>query len=371
MNTLTVRPHSSSLVHLSTERGIRYYRTDRLSKTLLRELIALTNEAWGHDYAERAVHHFDESLLRWLVSTPGSFSILAYDADHKLVGCELACRRTFFSGSERYPAYYVTMLTVARHARHQRIAQAILRQLSHVALIERGARLLFSTFDEHASGEPTVRRHAEDAGLALNTTRPLHLWMATSSLRACHEYEAFRGVERLALLPGVRHAIEWRPRKSRVLQRQVDPAFLNPHRDFSCGFVPDAGFRRSYDGASRNAQTIGFESLSGQRGYVVQRRLTLTRPDRGQRKLGQIECVDRGDLSEGALARALRTVAVNDAAAGCIATILVESPALSKLTLLRAGFAPAPRSVRFAVRALADAAFELPKLDGAVFADLL
>lgn len=325
---------------------------------LRQELQQLVGAAWDHDYADEAVYRFDERELDWLLPPGHAFGVLARDGQDRLVGCELAFRRTVRLWGRTYRAYYVTLLTAHPDLRGQGVGQRVLHHLTREALQVRDAELLVSTFDAGHAGLPTVTRSLRPAGredgtpaLSLRITAPIRFWGWTRDVALADRYEPLRGVQRLALRPAALRLVQVKPAAlaegTRILARgREGSVFAGTPAVF--GFDGSHSLAAMY--ASEVADTLTIAVGARARCQVAYQLRSLTRPGLPAQPVGQIQLVTAPGASPLQVAEALRLVNNLLIEAGCLMTIIAPAAMVSPISLLRAGFFPIDRRIRLALR---------------------
>jgi hypothetical protein len=355
--------------------GFRYYFFDTPDAVPLEGLANVVLEAWRKDYANRAIFRFDDEYLKWLMPRGHFFGIWVTSDDGTPAGCELAIDRTLVVGGKTLRASYVTLLTVAPELRGKSIAQNILRHLTRLCVEERGSDVLVSVFDENAAGQPTVNKFLQTSSeyrWPMMTSPPFVIWAAAPDLREVDKYERFKGVTRVALAPGIRSLLEYRPgRGGQGTIGSGQGAGSPSSPSFAVGFAPDRSLPlmyASFTGESASELSVSLPEGSCSCAYHY---LDVMRPGLPDKRMCQIQLINRGNLDDASLLRAVRTLNDRFFGSGSICAFFANSCELPSSVLLRAGYLPTDRKVRFAIRGPADLIASLGQPRGKWYVDIL
>lgn len=368
---------------LEVHGGVRYYLFEEPSSLPMAEICDLVNAAWEHDYRDRAVIRFDRDYLRWLMPENQFFGILALDDRGAPVGLELGLDRVIRVHGDRHRVSYVTLLTVHPEARGRGIAQRILRCLTRHAVEARGAELLISVFDDNAAGMPTVEKSLRAGEAWAMTTSPAYpIWAAAPDLAEVDRYEPLKGAARLALVPGIRQLLQFKPKpvaSGGRLSDEAAAALPAGPGGYAVAFEPEASLVAMYAASAvESARELRIEFPGPKAGSVSYHLLEVMRPGLPDRAMAQIQMIQPGAAAPGLaplgnreLVDALRLVNARLFRAGAICAFLVNSTGLATRVLLRAGFLPTERKVRVALRGPRALINSLGELDGRWLVDIL
>lgn len=336
----------------------------RTSQIDLPSLVSLVGDAWAADYQDRSIMRFDEAYLRWLLPDGRFVGVLAQDASGRYLGCEVALDRVVElpregGGTRLVPVSYVTLLTVHPDARGQGLAQRILARLTEEAIHLRDSEFLLSVFDENAAGRPTVEKHLGAGGAGewkMLTSASLQVWAASPDLRVVHLYEPLQGAAKAALLPGIRRMLEFRGGGVRArahagaLDFAAGPAAPRGRGSYALRMLEDRSHRAQYRESSHPCAGQAHWVRAPGAGAVAidYHRSALMRTGLPDGKLAQIQSVGEGTHRD--QVAALRAFNASCFEQGMFCTFLVNTQGLPAATLLRAGFLPADRRVRVALR---------------------
>jgi GNAT superfamily N-acetyltransferase len=373
-NCDSTRP-SAPLPLLSEEDGYIYHKFDAASRPDWAALEQLVGRAWGRDYTEKAVICFNNHYLDWLLQDDRWFGIQVTDRHGRLVGCEVALERQVVWNGRRLRGYYVTLLSVDPDHRGRGIAQRILRHLTEVALDERQADVLVSSFDAGAAGRPTVQKSVArvQGEIDLRISSPISMWACTADLREVDQYEPMIGLSRIALWPGLHWLLGFSPRPDEpgltAHAASLDDV-ADPCSDFGFGLTggPALMYRSRTD---NRAGTLRFSFADRERVTISWHMVTLSKFGLPDRPLGMVQFVLPEAASGRNLVLALRHVNRFLLGQGCIATTILDTGMVSRGRLWQAGFRPTPRRIHFAVRGWSAKMAELGEFPRPLSVDLL
>jgi GNAT superfamily N-acetyltransferase len=337
------------------DRGYNYRVFDVADAPPVEDLVALSRGAWGADYdaIEKAYFLYDASYVRWLLPADGmSLGAWATAPDGTPAGSVLGVTRELYSRGRRFVACYGTMLSVAREHRGAGIGVGVM-QRSFEAMKARGVDLYLGTFDADQAGRPVIIKAMEryDSDFRICESPPMTFWACMTELDQIDRYEPFQGVERAALLPGVREALRFHPtaRDLRAPARRMPLAevYREPRRDLSWVIGPGLSTPRMYgDHDPSESGTFAFEFGVGERCFIAYHNTTLVRVGRPPRRVGNVQLIHAGTASRVSVIRALRYVNAWLLDTGCIVTLCLDTGIVPKSSLIAAGFLPTPRKVR-------------------------
>jgi len=360
--TLTLK---KSLTLLEDAGDYRYYHFADLEAVPLAEMEAMVKEAWAHDYRDRAILKFDEEYLRWLMPKDQFFGVWVTNRQGRGIGCEIGLDRRLKVHGRHLQASYVTLLTVVPRHRGKGVAQKILSHLTRLAVEVRRADVLISVFDDNAAGMPTVDKFLGANSIydwSIVKSSPFLVWAASPDLREVDRYEPLKGAARIALAPGIRQMLEFRPGSE---TREV--TWQSGEIDSNLGgavvsFTQEQSLIPMYAGSRFGSAGVA-RANEGTVSYHVPEVMCPKLPDR---KMCQIQRVDGPDPL-GTL-RAFNGEAFKR---GSICTFLANTQGLPATLLLRAGFLPTDRRVRVAIRGPKALVETLGDLSGKWLVDVL
>jgi GNAT superfamily N-acetyltransferase len=325
--------------------------------------------AWAADYTDKAVYRFDAAHLRWLLSSGRGFAVIGRDPHGTPVACEVAVARTVRWGDRTLQVYVVTLLSVVPEARGQGWARRVLDAVTEEALDVRGADGIVSMYDAGQAGEPTVIAHAHRSGLQLCTSPTYTYWGAVRDVAAPARYEPLTGISALAGWPGLRQLVQIRPERVRGLPLRhttATDALRPPDADLALQLGTELDPMYGEEGGC-----IRCDTASGSVG-VAWHGVRLTRTGLPDATVVMIQLLTAPGVRERHLAHALRSVnAFFLGEHGALAVTWLETGLYRPTTLLRGGFLPTDRRVRYAIRGPADRIADIRAPMQRCFVDML
>ncbi|MDD9932447.1 MAG: GNAT family N-acetyltransferase [Myxococcales bacterium] len=342
-------PLPADMELIERQNGYSLYAFEGTTPPATEPMMAMMGAAWGHDYDERAIFRYDEPYLRWLLPKAGSVGVLVTDSQNQWVGCIIGVHRELRWHGKPLSVLYSTALSVHPAHRGKRLAMRMLALLHQLGRERCGAGVLAGILDSDASGEPTVAAVVAEQGWLLLESPPLTVWGCTADLLAMEAYEPLQGLARIALLPGLRSRAEFKTRRAdravrleAVSPQELEPAELPeaPLVTLNCGALSEMyGQAHPERSGTLRAPDYGVSAC-----YHV---LTLCRPGAPDCLLGQVQLIYGGSARSGALLPVLRAVTARMLDLGCASVTLMDTGLVAGLSLIRAGYTPLPRSVRF------------------------
>ncbi len=362
------------------ERGYTYRAFRAEDAPRMRDLVAVARGAWDEDYnaVDKAYFLYDDAYIGWLLPDEGmALGAWATAPDGAPAALVLGVARELYSRGRRFEACYGTMLSVLREHRGAGLGVGVM-QCSFDAMRARGIDLYIGTFDADQAGRPAITKAAVRYGadFRICESRPMTFWACMTDLGQIDRYEPFRGVERAALLPGLRGLLQFHPtaRDLRAPARRVALAevYREPPRDLSWAIGPGLSASRMYsdpcDPAS--AGTFVFDFGPRARCFVTYHVNTLARAGMPERRAGIVQLVHPGTAGRAEVVRALRYVNAWLLDAGCIFTMHLDGGSVPRSSLLAAGFIPTSREVCFTAMGRREAVEALQPLTPPYFSDV-
>ena len=131
----------------------------------------MITEAWRHDYRDDVRPDLDAAFLRNLTRGGSWLAAVCEDSGGRPVGFEIAVPRRLRFGRSELSCWYVTAFSVDCASRRRGIGRWVLETINDAVFRQRGADLIFSTFQGGKAGSSTVQATYDAHGL---TVRKFH-----------------------------------------------------------------------------------------------------------------------------------------------------------------------------------------------------
>lgn len=128
----------------------------------------MVTRAWHHDYLDDVRPDLDEAFLANLTRAGVWLAAVCEDRARRPVGFEIAVPRKLRFGQHTLNCWYVTAFSVDCELRRQGIGRWLLETINDAVFAQRGADLIFSTFEGGKAGSSTVQATYDAQGLAVH-----------------------------------------------------------------------------------------------------------------------------------------------------------------------------------------------------------
>ena len=158
---------SNEAIAALTALGHRCHVVTRWSDVDTDALERLIEQAWRHDYTDEVHPRLGGAFLQQLTRGGNWLAAVCEDRTGKPVGFEVAVPRRLIFGQQSYSCWYVTAFSVDPDSRRRGVGTWVLETINNAVFGERGADLVFSTFEGSKAGSVTVQATYDAHGLAV------------------------------------------------------------------------------------------------------------------------------------------------------------------------------------------------------------
>jgi GNAT superfamily N-acetyltransferase len=373
------RDFVSQPIELGRDEHAVYHLHESLSEMDLREWSAVVERAWTCDYPGKARLLYDAERLRWFLQGPAWFVVTARNHGGTLCGFVLALPRTLFIGEVKLKTFLGTALSIDPAHRRTGVGRQLLAHFHRTALDAKGADLLVGTVDEGQRGITALKSayRLSHPPLDIKLSRALSVWACTNDIETVHQYEPLEGMQKLARFGPLRKRLEFSPRAAngsgkdfvatRVSARECMPS---PPPAASFGFLMEEDLCLRYEPhANDMSGTTRVEFATGSV-TIAWDAPVLVREGLPSRRVAFLQLIQNHGATRAELITALRHMNETFLASGCLSTCVTQCDQVPSTVLLRAGFVPTTRRVRFAVWGPNTLVESIPTLDGTGYIDL-